>query len=123
MKPFQKEIAMTPEQTDARLEEFFASRKRGQVGFNVAPRYSGGSPAGVDVDTALRVAKSEVEEYESILAGEEGEEALMRARKLGISCIVEVRRELPKAWDVLDLITGERFERPMETDKERAGWK
>lgn len=99
---------MNQAQIEERLEHFFNTRRRGQVGFSVYPRYSGGSPAGVDMETAIRVALREQDEYESILYGEEGLEAQNRAKRLGLAHIVEVRRELPKAWDVLDLITGER---------------
>ena len=103
---------MNQAQIEERLEHFFDTRRRGQVGFSVYPRYSGGSPAGVNMETAIRVALREQEEYESILYGEEGLEAQERAKRMGLAHIAEARRELPKAWDILDLITGERHERP-----------
>jgi hypothetical protein len=103
---------MNQAQIEERLEQFFNTRRRGQVGFSVYPRYSGGSPAGVNMETAIRVALREQDEYASNLGGEEGREAQERAERMGLAHIVEARRELPKAWDILDLITGERRERP-----------
>lgn len=76
--------------------------------FNVAPVYSGGSPAQVDEQTTLKVAKDEQEGYERHIEGAYGPQAKQDAEKRGLSGIVEQRFEKSSGWYVLDLITGER---------------
>jgi hypothetical protein len=103
---------------EVRLHDFFSStRSRQPVHYNVAPRHTSGSPAMVDERTALRVARQERVSYERSLEGFYGEESREKAQEAGISGIVEVRREKKKSWDVLDLCTGERFERPFTTQE------
>lgn len=82
--------------------------------FNVSPRYTPGSPAMVDEDTAVRVAAEERRAYERALSGRYGTEEQDRALKLGVSGVVESRAESRRSWIVLDMITGERFERPFK---------
>lgn len=85
--------------------------------FNVAPRYTPGSPAMVDERTARRVAQEEQNGYDQVLTGIYGEEEVRRAKKLGLAGIVEQRieRTSRKLWQVEDLITGEKFERLFPT--------
>ena len=96
------------------------------VSFNVAPRYSGGSPAGVDEETALRVAAEEKESIRFVLEGCEGPEAKSRAERLGLRGIVEQRTEKgsgkKEGWEVLDLCTGERFFRLSHAALRKLGW-
>lgn len=103
----------TIEDRDRRLEEWRKERPRSRFFFNVAPRYTPGSPAMVDGETAFRVAASELVGYDYARDARYGEEDVERAQKLGPAGIVTAVRELPrgKGWDVLDLITGERSER------------
>ena len=61
--------------------------------YNVAPRYTAGSPAIVDARTAERVAAQEKNAIVSILESYEGERAAERARRLGLRGIVECRTE------------------------------
>jgi hypothetical protein len=96
-----------------RFEEYQKlGRKR--IHFNVAPRYTPGSPAQVPIRTAVMVALEERQAIKHNLDGIYGEERRKKAEELGLKGIVEARREGPKkrGWDVLDLITGERFDRP-----------
>ena len=83
------------------------------VTFNVAPRYSPGSPAQVDERTARRVAEDEKHGYGRSLAGVYGQTELTRAEQLGNSGIVEARWEQarPSGWLVQDMLTGEIFVR------------
>jgi hypothetical protein len=57
--------------------------------YHVAPRYTAGSPALVDFDTAKRVAKEEQSLYTNNLAGRYGEEDAEIAKRLGLDGIVE----------------------------------
>lgn len=80
------------------------------VWYNVAPRYTPGSPALVDEATAMRVADEEKKDYETIVAGQSyvpGEEE--KAKRLGLKGIVEARQESKGGWNVTDVLTGERF--------------
>lgn len=107
----------TNEERDARLSEWIAERRRAHYHFNVAPRYTPGSPAMVDERTAFHVAGSELSGYGYASDERYGTEEVEKARKLGLNGIVFAMRELPrgKGWDILDLITGERTKRPFTT--------
>lgn len=78
-------------------------RKRGH--FNVAPRYTSGSPAMVDEATALRVANQERKQWTNEGEGFFGKEARDRALKVGLDLISFEMVERPKGWEVYDLIT------------------
>lgn len=82
------------------------------VTYHVAPRYSGGSPAMVDYDTAARVAMEELRAYAEALEGPRAERE--RAERLGIAGIVESHLESPQGWNVGDLLTGETSFRPFK---------
>ncbi len=97
------------------LDDFLHMHRRRAVHFNVAPRYTPGSPAPVDMDTALRVASDEEGGYQHAHVGRYGAKYQEIAQKLGTLGIVEVRAETRKGWDVLDLLTGERFTRPFRS--------
>jgi hypothetical protein len=86
-------------------------RPRG-LHWNVAPRYTAGSPAMVPEHIARQVAKEEKEAYERLLTGIYGEADKATAEKLGLKGIVEERFETKKGWDVTDVLTGEQFIRP-----------
>lgn len=75
--------------------------------YNVRPRYSAGSPAMVDEDTAMRVKRNELDGYEIALSGAVSAAEKARAERLGLSGIVEQVFETSKNWHVHDLITGE----------------
>jgi hypothetical protein len=76
------------------------------ISYNVAPRYSAGSPAAVDHDTALRVAADELAAYTRAIEGAYGEEACTRATALGLSGIVEQREIHAHHYIATDLMTG-----------------
>ncbi len=80
--------------------------------FNVRPRYSGGSPAQIDEALARRLVIEERTDFDRSLAGYYGVEQETVARQLGLRGIVERRIERAGAWEVDDLLTGERFIRP-----------
>ena len=80
--------------------------------FNVAPRYTCGSPAQVPQALALRVAAQEKEAYERSLTGIYGEADQALAEQKGLAGIAEERLETAKGWQVRDLCTGEVFLRP-----------
>lgn len=84
------------------------------VTYHVAPRYSGGSPAMVDYDTAARVAMEEMRAYAEALEGSRAERERERAERLGIAGIVESRLESAQGWNVGDLLTGETSFRPFK---------
>jgi hypothetical protein len=88
--------------------------RHSNISYNVAPRYTCGSPAMVDERTAVQVAAEEKHFYEMALTGAFGEEDQTKAKTLGLLGIAEARHERPKGWDVLDLITQERFFRPFK---------
>jgi hypothetical protein len=82
--------------------------------WDVAPRYTGGSPAMVDRETARRVAVQEKLSYEHALKGIYGPLEQVKAAGLGLAGIVEERYERAKGWQVRDVITEEEFFRPFE---------
>jgi hypothetical protein len=77
------------------------------ISYNVAPRYSAGSPASVDRATALRAAADELEAYQRTVDGAYGEEQRERALRLGISGIVEEREIYAHHYLATDCMTGE----------------
>lgn len=97
----------TRAETMARLDEFIG-RRRGPFWFNVAPRFTPGSPAMVKSGQALRVADLEREAYRYATDERMGTAEVEKADRLGLRGIVEVVRETRQGWDTLDLLTGER---------------
>lgn len=81
--------------------------------FNVAPRYTPGSPAMVDERTALRVAMEERGQYPFVLQGVSGLTEQLIAKDKGLDGIVECRVERPGFWIVTDLITLKVYRREM----------
>lgn len=79
--------------------------------YNVAPRYTPGSPAQVDQATAEKIARDERAAYEQVMSGSYSVTELHRAERLGLSGIVEARQILARSYRFEDLITGERGER------------
>lgn len=86
--------------------------KRKPLYYNVAPRYTPGSPALVRQEIAEQVAAEEARAIEYYLKGYMGEESRAIAERLGLAGIVELRHEMRKGWDVIDLCTGTRHFRP-----------
>lgn len=80
--------------------------------YNVAPRYTAGSPGLVDKATAEHVAKQERAGYENARKGRYGPELQDKALLRGLAGIVEYRIECPTGWGIHDLITGDEFLRP-----------
>jgi len=85
--------------------------------YNVRPRYTSGSPAMVDAQTAARVAKQEKAAYEDALSGQLGVELRERAEREGCRGIAErVMRERRQnrvnGFDVYDLILCQEYWRP-----------
>jgi hypothetical protein len=76
--------------------------------YNVAPRYSCGSPAQVDRKTALRVAGQEIDGYQRAIEGAYGEEERKHALAVGTSGIVEEREVFAHHYLAIDCITGQR---------------
>ena len=76
--------------------------------YNVAPRYSCGSPALVDHKTALDVKYYEEIFYGYAMEGLMGEEWKAKAESLGLSWIVEERTMYARHYLAFDLITGEK---------------
>ena len=88
--------------------------------YNVRPRYTSGSPAIVDAQTAARVAKQEKEAYEDALTGDLGADLKARAEREGLQGIVERvmaerRRLRVNGFVVYDLITCIEYWRPQRT--------
>lgn len=75
--------------------------------YNVTPRFSPGSPAQVDEETARRVALQEVDCRQRALSGIYGAETAEKAKATGLSGIVYLWAERGKSVDVHDLITDE----------------
>lgn len=100
-------------------------RKNGY--YNVAPRYTGGSPGLVDRGTAERVALDESRSYDGALTGVYGEADERVARQLGLRGVVEYREEVGSGkrhgWNVLDLCTGETFFRSTPDALLKLGWR
>jgi hypothetical protein len=77
--------------------------------YQVAPRYTAGSPAQVDRKTAERVAVEERASYQHYLDGVYGAEEAERARTLGLGGIAESYAEVKGNMHVHDLITDKRW--------------
>lgn len=75
--------------------------------YNVAPRYTPGSPALVDYQTAQGVAEDERRAYERALSGRYGDAERVNAQALGLSGIVERRTVYAHHYVALDVLTGE----------------
>lgn len=87
--------------------------------YQVAPRYTGGSPAQVNHATASRVAAEEADAYRGIMAGAATSTSeRQRAVKLGLDGIAEMLYEQQHCWHVTDLITGKETTRPFEHQKQ-----
>ncbi len=95
--------------------------------YNVAPRYTPGSPALVPERIAMRVAEEEKLAIKDVLDGFHGSERQKRAQNLGLRGIVESRicRGSGKklGWEVVDLCTGERFFRLSSEALDKLGWR
>lgn len=76
--------------------------------FNVAPRYSNGSPALVSRAQAEQVVQDECGAYARAISGSEGCNRQEQARTLGLSGIVEEREMHSFHYIAHDMITGER---------------
>lgn len=89
--------------------------------WQVAPRYTAGSPGQVDAATAKRIASQELAIYSQDLAGLHGPEDQARAQRLGTSGIVESVTDWADGSRVItDEITGaSRRERP-KTARQKA---
>ena len=74
---------------------------------NVAPRYTAGSPANVHIDLAEKIAREELESFDFVMKGYEGEERREKAAMQGVALIVFEMVEQSKQWLVLDWITNE----------------
>lgn len=81
------------------------------VVYNVAPRYSAGSPALVDRRTAMAVAADECLFYGHAKNGHWGEEWKARAEREGLAGIVEERLVCAHGHIAYDIITHERTDR------------
>lgn len=77
--------------------------------YQVRPRYTPGSPAQVDRETAVRVAIEEARAYEQTLTGVYGAEEVERARREGLDGIAEAYVEGKGGFHVHDLITDKRW--------------
>ena len=80
--------------------------------FYVRPRYTPGSPALVDQKTAEKVAREEADAFNHAREGVYGAEEAFRARKLGLHRIAYTMTERKNGFDVVDLLTKERYRRP-----------
>lgn len=91
-----------------------------QLNHNVRPRYTCGSPAAVSQFVAETVAQEEKRGYERALTGIFGEEERLKAKRLGLTGIVEKvlgekkRKRVPGLM-VFDLITGQTYWRPLRS--------
>lgn len=87
--------------------------------YNVAPRYTSGSPAAVDETTALHVAAQELDAYDRNVSGRYGIELKDAAQRKGLKGIVELRTERAGCWVVEDLLTNDKFLRAFPHTTER----
>jgi len=84
----------------------------------VRPRYTGGSPAQVEHETATRVLLEERCAFERAMGGGYGQEYQQMAGVLGLDHIVFTITEFANRFEVDDRMTGVRYTRPF---KWRAG--
>jgi len=88
---------------------------------NVCPRYTCGSPAAVDADTARQVMHQEAEAFNAAVAGYHGEEIQKIAKRLGLQRIVYSLSEKRGKWHTLqDWLTNEVIEGHKEIELELA---
>lgn len=87
--------------------------------YNVRPKYSPGSPAMVNAQTAAMVAHDEKEGHARALEGIYGDDEKAKAEKDSLLGLAEQVTERADAWIVLDLITGDRYVRPFEKHGEK----
>ena len=95
--------------------------------YNVNPRYSGGSPAQVDFETAQKVVNDERKHYSIAMSGAYGEKTKNEAEskglgpfeveKKGLRSPVEETSEHSNHWLVKCLITGKLFRREFPENK------
>lgn len=93
--------------------------------YNVRPRYTSGSPAMVDAQTAARVAKQEKAAYEDALSGDLGAELKERAEREGLKGIAErvmreERQNRVNGFVVYDLILCKEYWRPQRMGNDLA---
>ncbi len=74
---------------------------------NVAPRYTCGSPASVNIELAEKIAEEERSSYKYVLEGIEGEKSKARAELDGLRLIVFEMVEVTKGWWAFDWLTEE----------------
>lgn len=91
------------------------------ITYNVAPRYSAGSPAMVDRKTALGVAEDEIDGHGAALQGIYGIPQRDLARSKGLSGIVTEVAHYSTYTITEDLITGERIDSRKKTLKQISG--
>jgi len=96
--------------------------KRYPVYYHVAPRYTPGSPAQVNFETAQRVADQERAGYDRYIQEREHDNPQEPETWTGLDGIVEEREERSDCWIVTDMLTGRRFVRmfpykPMSSSK------
>lgn len=94
-----------------------------EVLYQVAPRFTPGSPAQVTERQAFMVAQAEQAAYRDILAHPaEDPRAYHLAKTAGLDGVVEAISELPRGrgWAVWDLVTDRRFERLTPREPVRA---
>ena len=84
------------------------------ITFNVAPRYTPGSPAAVPYETALKVAREERFSYEAAKEGTIGDDLKLKADTVGLDMIVFEMDETAKGWNVHDMITDKQWFWPFE---------
>jgi len=94
-----------------REQQFIAAIRQSPASRNaychVRPRYSGGSPAQVDLSTMVHVAVNEEESYAQTMTGLYGEAERAKAVRLGLKGVCYVRWEKgPKIYRY-DVLTGE----------------
>ena len=82
---------------------------RPKYSFHVAPRWSSGSPAMVDMMTAMKVARDEVECGQFAAQGAYGEEAKLKYELCGLRGIVYITYEKRGYMWVQDVLTDELF--------------
>ena len=87
-----------------RVNEFIGRRKK--FHFSVAPRFTPGSPGVVDFHTVQKVASEEAGSFVHARMGRYGGRLQRQAETQGLAGICEVRVEIRKGWEVLDLCTG-----------------
>lgn len=85
--------------------------------YHVAPRYTGGSPALVSEFIAHRVAEQEKNGHEQALSGFWGDQQKLRAERLGLRGVAELREETKKGWLIFDLCTEEHLLKLYDPEK------